>query len=188
MEKTKVLCSLIVFGLFFWILPSTGGAATIYVNCDTGGVLQTAIDGAASGDTLSVTGICTENVNIRKSLTVDGNDTAEIHGPDTTKSTVAITTSSITVKNFKSIQGGSYGISVTTVFAATITDNTIKNTGSSGILLVGNQRSTIDRNTIQNTNGNGVSVGQNSFAFIINNTITNNSAHGIEVWESSGLA
>ena len=61
MEKTKVLCSLIVFGLFFWILPSTGEAAT--VNCPTDS-LQAAIDAAAPWATITVTGTCSEGVDI----------------------------------------------------------------------------------------------------------------------------
>ena len=50
------------------LLPADIYGATIAVNCGTGGNLQTAINGAASGDDLLITGLCPE-----KEVTVPGN-------------------------------------------------------------------------------------------------------------------
>jgi len=107
------LIGMIVLGAFFWTLSSIGEAATINVNCSTGGVLQTAIDGALSGDTISVTGTCTEYVVIRHGgITIDGNGTAAIVGPGNTSSTVFIWDRDTTIRNFASISGGQDGIVV----------------------------------------------------------------------------
>ncbi len=187
MEKRGRLFSLMVLGVFVWFLASTGEAATTWPCACPGQTIQSFIDNSsvASGDTISVTGVCTENVIVRKSLTVDGNNTAEIHAAVSTTSTVQITTSSITVRNFKSIQGGSFGIYVTGTSPITISGNIVESTGNHGILLTGNQRSVIDSNTIQNAGGDGISVGANSYVTITNNTITNNAGNGIQLWESS---
>lgn len=62
-------CSaLIVFGL-----PATAWAKTYKASCDKGAVLQKVIDGAVSGDTIEISGICMGNITIRdKALTLTG--------------------------------------------------------------------------------------------------------------------
>jgi len=50
--------------LFFVMYAPAAGAATITVNCDMGELLQAAIDGACSGDRITVTGTCNEAVII----------------------------------------------------------------------------------------------------------------------------
>jgi len=182
------LFGLVVIGVFFGFLASTGEAATINVNCSTGGVLQTAIDGAASGDTISVNGICNENVDVDKSVVIDGKQlgipTAEIHGPDTAQPTVKIRAGSVTIKNFHSIQGGQDGIYVS-VCGPTILNNTVQNTGRDGILVFAGTNPTINGNTIQTNTRYGIDLYANSFATIINNTITSNTSDGIAITETS---
>jgi nitrous oxidase accessory protein NosD len=154
MEKIKtVLCGLLLFGVFLWALPSAE-AVMINVDCDTGGVLQTAINAASPGDIISVTGTCNENVTIpppKTALTLDGGGTATIKGPNLTKTTITVLGRVITIKRF-TISGGYDGIQV-----------------------VLNASATIDNNTIDICN-NGIIVAAGSYASIINNTISNNLA------------
>ena len=152
------------------LLPAE--AAMINVNCNTGS-LQTAINGAKSGDIISVTGTCNENINIWETkervtivglTTIDplGNETkATIEGLNAAASTISIMGQGITVKGFI-IKGGDNGIFVGRGGTATIDDNTIQNTGTNGIV-----------------------VNMNSFARIINNKIRDNPSNGIHVSEDS---
>jgi len=112
MRKTRVISILFGFGVFFWLLPLTGEAATTWnCNCASQTIQSFITDPAVvSGDTISVTGICNENVDITKSgITINGNNTAEIHGPfdpQNPKPAVRIRAGVIILKNFHSIQGG----------------------------------------------------------------------------------
>jgi hypothetical protein len=163
MGKTKIVCCLLAFGVFFWLLPLTGEAAPVAVNC-AGESLQTAINSGTAGTAFSVTGTCNEFISIletRERVTIDGGGTATIHGPDTTNNTVTVRGQGVTITGF-TISGGSDGISVQRGGVATIDDNTIQNTGA-----------------------NGISVSRNGFAIIINNTIGNNPFNGISVGEGS---
>lgn len=188
MEKMKkvAICGLVVFGVFLLLLPSAGEAATINVDC-TSQTIQAAITAASSGDTISVTGTCNENVNTthKAALTLDGNTTAVIHGPDSTNPTVAVRAEGTTIKRFKTISGGQDGIRFFGNGTATIDSNTIQSTGRDGILVSAGGSATINNNTIKNTVRNGVSVVTHSYATITNNTITNNPGDGIHVAETS---
>jgi hypothetical protein len=67
------------------LLPGTGvQAATLSVNCDTGGNLQAKIQAASTGSTILVKGTCLGNFTITgKALTIKGNPTATLEGADT---------------------------------------------------------------------------------------------------------
>ncbi|MGZ5475870.1 MAG: hypothetical protein ACXWH1_05205, partial [Thermoanaerobaculia bacterium] len=63
-------------------LPNTGVAATVAVDCDAGGKLQTAVDSAHPGDTIQVNGVCNESVRFNDEvsrITLDGKGLATIH-------------------------------------------------------------------------------------------------------------
>ena len=117
------------------------------------------------GDTLFVSGACSESVLIPEqvvNITLDGQGTATINGPDASISTILVRGNGITIRNFASITGGETGIIVTRGGTATI-----------------------DRNVIQNTGNNGIIVSLSSSARIINNTIQGNPANGILISEGS---
>ena len=67
---------LLVLLLFLWILPNPSQAKTRKVDCSNPKkTLQKAIDKAKPADSILVSGICNENVNIgggKNDLTVDG--------------------------------------------------------------------------------------------------------------------
>jgi parallel beta-helix repeat protein len=191
MEKRGRLFGLVVLGTFFCFLASTGEAATIDVHCESGGILQTSITGAASGDTIRVSGICNENVVVNKSVIIDGSGipstgtpTAEIHATDPGTATVKITSGGVTFRNFHSIQGGQDGIYVSAC-GPTIFNNTIQTNGRDGILVSEGTGPTINSNNIHNNGRYGIDLYAGTFATIINNTITNNTDDGIYIIENS---
>jgi len=128
------------------------------VNCP-GQTIQGALgQGLVPGDRLLVSGTCNENVVIGEvfnSITIEGQGTATINGPDATQDTINIRGRRILIKGF-SITGGNSGINILR--------------GGTAI---------VDGNVIEHTGQHGIGVGQGSVATIVNNTIRNNPVHGI---------
>jgi len=161
----KALGTIAVRGILVTMLVPTGTAvaATLTVDCDAGGKLQTALNAAASGDTILVKGVCNENVSVRDELvrvTIDGQGLATVRGTDSAATVFQVLGRNITIKRF-TITGGRSAI---------------------GVLRGGS--ALIDTNTIQES-ANGIVVHQNGHARIVNNTIQFNTASGISVQESS---
>lgn len=126
--------------------------------------LQAAIDAAAPGATLTVSGTCSENILIRNEkqrITINGLGAASINAPNANSPAVNIRGKGILWQGFL-IGGGSSGIHV--------------NRGSNAV---------IHNNLIQSTAGHGVLVEQLAFAVLTNNTIQNNPDAGILVGENS---
>ena len=74
---------LVLAALLPWQV-SHGLVQGLTVDCDAGQRLQTAIDQARPGNTLTVSGFCAENVAIGEEaarITLDGQGTATIHAP-----------------------------------------------------------------------------------------------------------
>ena len=159
------------------------------VNCPTDS-LQTAIDLAQSGFTLSVAGTCNENVLIRNEkqrISIDGSGA----GPGT-KATIMgsgnapavnIRGKGVVLQNF-SIFGGSNGVHVNRGSNAVINNNLIQNSSRNGVVVDELAFAVLTSNTIQDNPGAGVFVSENSTARIGfnsdseavagTNTITNN--------------
>ena len=143
------------------------GPVTLQVVCPVGS-LQSAINGARAGATLSVVGTCNENILIRNEkqrITIDGagagaGTRATVNAPGGSPG-FNVRGKGIAIQNFV-ISGGSHGVAV--------------NRGSNAVL---------NNNLIQNTNGSGIVVDQLAFSVITNNTIQNNPEAGILVDESS---
>jgi parallel beta-helix repeat protein len=189
-----MLWGLAIAGFFVFFLPSQGTAAA--VDC-TSESLQTAINAAVNGETVTVTGTCGENVVIRETLnriTLDGGGTAVLNGPDASNPTVTVRGREITVKGF-TITGGIDGIQVNRGGTVIIDGNTIQNTGRYGIGVIQNSYARIINNTIQDNPEEGILVNENSSARIglltsqdpvpSSNTIQNNGGCGIMVIRSS---
>ena len=163
MEQAKAFTirGLAIFATFLWLLPSVGGAdepRTRKVTCDSHHTIGKELDELKPGDTLLVSGTCNENVVIPEEvhrITLDGQGTATINGPDSTRDTITVRGRGITIKGF-SITGGNSGINVFRGGTATINGNLLQNTGL-----------------------HGINIGNGSFATVINNTINNNPVHGI---------
>src|SRR5689334_2116679 len=130
--RLSLTCTL----LLVLFLANTAVAATVVVNCNAGGKIQTALNAAQSGDTILVSGICIENVSVRDELTrivIDGQGSATIQGtPGGT--TVQVLGRNITIQRF-TITGGRSGVGVLRGGSALIDGNTIQETAGTGILI-----------------------------------------------------
>jgi hypothetical protein len=181
-------------------LPVRGVAATLTVNCDTGGKIQAAVDAAHPGDVIQVTGVCNENVRFNDEvsrITLDGKGTATIHGPNSTVNTITIRGRGITITGF-TITGGRNGVGVIVGGAATIQGNTIQETGETGINVAQHSYARIIGNTIQLNPDVGIRVLESSYARIgfldladaaaNGNLIRGNGAAGVLVQRSGGAS
>jgi parallel beta-helix repeat protein len=165
METKHKIRVLLLAMLGSFLMAATSQAATFHLICGHQRTITDALRRLRPGDTLSVSGACNENVLIPEqvvNITLDGQGTATINGPDASSSTIFVRGNGITIRNFASITGGETGIIVTRGGTATI-----------------------DRNVIQNTGNNGIIVSLSSSARIINNTIQGNPANGILISEGS---
>jgi nitrous oxidase accessory protein NosD len=154
-----------------WLTASPLRAATVAVNCDTGGTIGRALSAAKPGDTILVSGTCRESVFIQAEATrivLNGQGKAIIEhpggatAPGPAAHAVYIRGRMITITGFR-ITGGA----------------------EDGIHLSGPAHAVIDRNVIVHNKGRGVHLDKGSVAQVVNNTITDNGGVGISVSERS---
>src|SRR5262245_26288715 len=185
--------------LIMLALPGNGAAATLTVNCNAGGKIQTALNAAANGDTILVSGVCNENVTVRDELTrltIDGqgDPTAQAATVQATDSADAfqVLGRNITIKRF-TIKGGRSGIGVLRGGSALIDSNTIQEC-LTGIMVHQNGHARIVGNTIQLNANAGIGVQESSIARIgyldnrgpvFGNTIQKNGGPGVIVQRGS---
>ena len=168
------------------------------VNCDAGDTIQEAVDNSNPGDTVLVSGACSENVLVgvnKRNIVIDGQNTATVNGPDATNHTFRVRGQGITIRRFSSISGGRDGVHMTRGGSATVDGNTIENTGRFGVAVEENSNAGIVNNIIRNNPSDGILVEENSSARIgflgfhdtspRPNTIQNNERHGVNVNRSS---
>lgn len=191
---------LLVSVALLWSLPSAGdagGPKTREVTCNPEKTIGDELRKLDPGDTLLVSGVCGENVVVLEEIhriTLDGQGTATINGPDATRASVQVRGRGITVKNF-TITGGQDGIHVTRGGTALIESNIIQFTGGHGVLVNQDSSARIINNTIENNPGFGILVNDNSSARVgvltgddtvaSPNTVQNNGEGGISVTRSS---
>jgi parallel beta-helix repeat protein len=198
--KNKAAMSLILSALFFWLMPAVAEAVcTVNIGAVFYPTVQSAVNAAGVSRTITVGGTCNENVVVAENklnVTLDGQTTATLNGPDATKATIQVKGSGITIKRFAQITGGQSGIQVLKGGTAQIRNNTIQGVGQNGILVNQSGSASIINNTIQsNTNGNGIVINEQAQARIgflskndvsaSPNTIQNNGSNGIVVEGSS---
>lgn len=169
--KKNVVMFLALFALVVSSAEGQPQAATIKVDCDTGGTIGAALVSLKPGDTLLVKGTCRENVSIpaeRHRLTLDGQGQATIDAQDPGPAAISVIGRDIVIRGF-TITGGRNGINVLRGGTAVIANNVIHHTGP-------------DKRP---GSGDGINLGQHSFARFIGNTIRDNPNGGIVVHESS---
>lgn len=165
MAGQNTIVRLLLFTTFVLLLPILGQAATRELRCGPGQTIGEALKSLQPGDTLLVSGVCNENVEINEgfhNITLDGQGTAVINAPESSRDAIRIMARAITVRGF-TITGGRDGIN-------------LRGATGTGIR--------VDNNTIENVR-HGVTVHRISFAIITNNRIRNNRGNGILVFESS---
>ena len=181
---------------FVFLISLAAEAATINVACP-GQTIQAAVDSAAPGDTVAVTGTCSENVLVRNEkqrITISGSG-ASVNGPNAASPTFNIRGKGIVLTGF-TITGGRDGVQINRGSNAVVQGNIIQGTGRHGILVDQLAFGVITLNTIQNNlNGSGIVVSENSIARIgfnndsdvsaSPNTIQGNGRGGIVVSRTS---
>jgi parallel beta-helix repeat protein len=185
-----------MLGLFSMV--ATSGAASFQLICGQKRTITDAVRHLRPGDTLSVSGACNENVQIQEqvvNITLDGQGTATITGPDASSASITVRGDGITIRNFASITGGETGITVTRGGAALIDSNVIQNAGTNGIVVTQSSSARIINNTIQGNPQSGIVITDSSSARIgfnmpddteaSPNIIQNNKEDGIVVTRSS---
>ncbi|MBI1732254.1 MAG: right-handed parallel beta-helix repeat-containing protein [Gammaproteobacteria bacterium] len=168
-----VLAGGVVFG------PGVLGA-TVNANCASES-LQSVINAAGDGDTILLSGTCNENVEVGKTLTLDGQNGATITA--TSGVVVNLTASGTTLKRL-TVTGGDDAISVSPLGSHRIQDSVVEDAGGVGIFVHGGHV-VILSSTIRNNGEAGIEVGEHSFASIVGNTIRDND-DGVVVIDSSG--
>ena len=197
--ETKQKIRLLLFAtLGSFLMVGTSGAASFHFICGQQRTISEALRRLRPGDTLFVSGACSENVQIPEqivNITLDGQGTATINGPDASSTTVLVRGDGITIRNFASITGGETGITVTRGGAALIDSNVIQNTGTNGIVVTQSSSARIINNTLQGNPQSGIVITDSSSARIgfnmpddteaSPNIIQNNKENGIIVTRSS---
>src|SRR5713101_1766418 len=192
--------NLFFFAVALGLVPLLGEAATLTVDCTAGEKIQQKIALAKPGDTVLVSGTCSENVAIPSEIvriTLDGQGKTVIKAPGTTADAIFIRGKDITIKGF-TLTGGRDGIHLSGAAAgasAIIDGNTIQHTGRYGIHLDSGSVGRIANNRIENVTSAGIDITENSYArigFLIPsapkpgpNTIRNNGSYGIAVSRTS---
>jgi parallel beta-helix repeat protein len=198
MEPKRTIKLFLLIGLGLFIEITTSHAATDELVCGSDRTITEALEQLKAGDTLLVSGGCTENVVIPEQVSnviLDGRGTATINPRDATDPTINVRGNGITIRNFISIAGGETGILVTRGGAATIDSNIIQNAGNNGVVVNLNSSARIVNNTIQNNPQSGIVISDSSSArvgFLATgdgtarpNLIQNNGENGITVGRGS---
>ncbi len=189
-----------LFAVVLWFVPAYGETVTLTVDCDAKGKIQEKIELARPGDTVLVSGTCSENVSIPSEIvriTLDGQGRTVIKAPGTTADAIFIRGKDITIKGF-TLTGGRDGIHLSGAAAgasAIIDGNTIQQTARYGIHLDSGSVGRIANNRIENVANAGIDVTESSYArigFLIPsapkpgpNVIRNNGGYGIAVSRAS---
>jgi hypothetical protein len=143
---------------------------TINVDCDGGDTITGALKFVDPGDTILINGTCNENLLINSptgqfnGVTLDGQGTATIAGPDPTLNVIELTgVSRFTIRGL-TITGGFDGLSINTGSQIGIDSVVVENTGRNGIHF---QRGTtmgfVVNSTVQNNPGHGIVINENSY-------------------------
>src|ERR1700739_2798159 len=170
-QKRSCLCILAVLILAAAInVPKACAQGTKQVNCDHGDSITASLQSVHRGDTEIISGTCNENVLISDptgryaGITLDGQGTATISGPDPTLNAIELTgVSGFTIRGL-TVTGGNDGIAINTGSIVAIDSVVVQNTGRHGIHF---QRGSTDgyvvNSTIQNNPGNGIVINENSY-------------------------
>lgn len=197
MGKEKYSPSFVVLLVALFVLPSMGWAACTVIDSPTdsctgdGSTISSLMSCAKSGDTLTVTGDCFDNVVITKGgITLTTSTSATITAADKTKPVVEVIGSNTTISGF-TISEGTVGVLAAEEAHINLLYNTIINNTKGGVIVRENSsahigfvsfsETTASSNGIGPNTGPGIDVNSNSSAKIIGNTITNNTGDGIMV-------
>ena len=182
-------------------LCCAANAATLSVDCDAGNTIASVYATIKPGDTVLVSGLCKEQVNIPPEVTrvtFDGQKKTIIQHPGGQQASPhAFYTrgKEITIKNF-TVMGGQDGIHLSGPASAVIDGNLVTKNGGRGIHIDKGSIARILNTTVEQSGGIGIDVTGASYAYIgvfiprvpalAPNTIRNNGGPGINIERTSG--
>lgn len=172
-------------------------AKTFSVDCNAKNpkTIASALEKAEDGDTILISGSCTETVLVNKGVTLDGQGTASVQPVAPTDTTLLVTARGVRIVGLH-LEGPAFAqVSVFGLSSARVESSVLRNGSSSGLIASNGSIATVLGNTISD-NVNGVvaidgSTVRVGFAFRTDtvarpNRIENNSSAGVVVTGNSG--
>jgi len=152
---------------------------TVQVHCGAGGTIASALARPARSLVIVVHGTCDENVTIaRDDVTLEGAPGGgTVFGPDSTKHTIFVTGSRVTIKSL-SVTGGRNGINAKGASFLSVRDCDVHNAGHSGITFDQSIAGHVDGSTIQANPQQGIYI-ESASATLTNNVISGNGQWGV---------
>src|SRR5271165_1356280 len=157
------------------------------IDCGKNQSLNTAIQFASPGETITFTGTCHENVTITTSaLTVAGVGSATISPSKSSADAVAVIGAQrVTLSGF-TVQNGLYGIHAKGNAGVTLNGVTVEKSNQSGILIEGDSSAYISNSSTSGNGFNGIDA-ENSSSLTFTGTFTTsgNAVFGMDLGNSS---
>lgn len=187
------ILSIIGLAIIVGLSNASAEAKTFKVDCDKGKSIQQRLDNnVKDGDTVEVSGACTENVEIAQDrVTLECVGGASITGvaaaaPANTN-VVKIRASDVVVRNCD-IRGGDAPNTAVIIIrsgSAGLFGNTVSGSNSGGVSVSQNSYGRIVGNEVTGSAGSGVSITSGSMADVANNNIHDNGSNGMTVLRSA---
>jgi parallel beta-helix repeat protein len=176
-------------------------SATLNIDCDAGNTIASVYATIKPGDTVLVSGLCKEQVNIPPEVTrvtFDGQKKTTIQHPGGQQASPHAFYNrgkEVTIKNF-TVTGGQDGIHLSGPASAMIDGNIVTKNSGRGIHIDKGSIARILNTTVEQSGGIGIDVTGASYAYIgvfiprvpalAPNTIRNNGGPGINIERTSG--
>lgn len=201
MGMQRIMSSKMAWFVGLCFSATWANAATLNVDCDAGGTIMGALAKAQPGDTVLVSGVCNEHVNIAPELTrimLDGQKKTTIRHPGGKQASPHALYNrgkEITIKGF-TVTGGLDGIHLSGPASAVIDGNTVIKNSGRGIHIDKGSIARILDTTVDESGLIGIDITGASYAYIgvfiprvptlAPNTIRNTGGPGINIERTSG--
>ena len=201
MNRSTIVTNAIAAAVLAALCFSSANAATLNVDCDAGNTIASVYATIKPGDTVLVSGLCKEQVNIPPEVTrviFDGQKKTTIQHPGGQQASPHAFYNrgkEITIKNF-TVTGGQDGIHLSGPASAVIDGNLVTKNSGRGIHIDKGSIARILNTTVEQSGGIGIDVTGASYAYIgvfiprvpalAPNTIRNNCGPGINIERTSG--
>ena len=176
--------------------PASATPNLIKVDCDKGKTIKDALKHAEPGDTIRVTGVCTERVVIKTDrITLDGAGTAVLDGAGGGPTgfgeggvLVIEGAHGVLIKGLAVQNGNSHGISGRDGATFAVHDSTVRDIAGAGILVLNNSFAELRNVVVQRAGAIGIVV-ENTSTAVLKGSIssTASGSHGIAVQSGSTL-
>ena len=189
LKSSRTFVSMISAFVGLSMAGTTAEAATFKVACDNGQSIQQRLDNnMKDGDTVEVSGSCTENVTIAQDrVTLECVGGANITGVADSSNVILIRSSDVTIRNCD-IRGGdapNSALIVTRSGSAVILGNKVSDSNSSGVVVTQASYARVIGNEVTESAGTGVSITSSSMADVADNNIHDNGSNGMFVARSA---